>query len=119
MSRFVCICSIDLNQVLRPSIRKYSIQQGSVQAFDKAVVLRTANLRGAVLESFELQEQLIRMPIRALSLCVWASILRQTASTAIHLLDEDAEFFFDQYAVVVKDVISDNGYSNVEYFSLF
>lgn len=39
------------------------VQQGAVQPLDEAVALRSPNLGGAVLDLFELKEQLIRMLI--------------------------------------------------------
>lgn len=41
------------------------IKQGAVQAFDEAVALRSADLGGAMFDSLQLQEELVRMPIRA------------------------------------------------------
>lgn len=39
------------------------VEQGSVQALDKAVGLRALDLCGAVLDLLELEEQLIRVPV--------------------------------------------------------
>lgn len=41
------------------------VQKGAVQALDVAVGLRAADLSGAVLDIFQLQEQFIRVAVRA------------------------------------------------------
>jgi hypothetical protein len=53
------------NQVLRPSTRKCSVEQGAVQPLDDAVGLRPADPGALVLDAFELQKQLVGMAVLA------------------------------------------------------
>ena len=72
------------------------VEQGAVQAFHIAVRLRAADLSGAVLDLFQLQEQFVRMVVRAAT--------ELTAVVREHRCDLGVVRFKGRNHVVVHDV---------------
>ena len=77
---------LELWQILIPDLASLNVevflQQGAVEAFEVAVNLWLANLRGAVFDAFELEEKLVRMLVAP------AAGLASVVGKALTLIDE-------------------------------
>ncbi|OGR36406.1 MAG: hypothetical protein A2091_06035 [Desulfuromonadales bacterium GWD2_61_12] len=80
---------------LPPLDTEVLVQQGSVQALDKTVALWSADLGGAMLDPFELQEELVGMLVGASTKL--ATVVRQNRCNAGPMLVKEGEHVFVQH----------------------